>query len=1037
MSFLSRLSLANKSVVALVTLIIVVIGAYVIPSLRQELMPPLVLPAVSIVTVYPGASPAQVEQDVTNQIEQAIQGQAGITQTASQSSEGLSLIRVSYDFGTDLDKAQQKLQQKINQIQNSLPSDVTPQLQTFNFNDLPVLTLAVSSSANQQDLVVALKKLVVPALQSIKGVGTVNITGVRQQIVTISLDLQKMQAAGIQMQQVMMTLQQNNTLLPAGEVNSNGQIMAVRVGNTLNSLQALKELPLVPGNSDKSSASQPAAPVKLGNIATVQQDLAPSSTLSRVNGKSSLGIALIKTANGDTVSISDAVNNALGDLQHKLGHQAKITVVEDQAPYIRSSIADLVREGLLGAGFAIVVILLFLTSVRSTIVTAISIPLSVILALIALWAQNYSLNIMTLSGLTIAVGRVVDDSIVVLENIYRHMRMGEPRKSAAFNGAKEVATAVTSSTLTTVAVFLPLAFMGGMVGQFTHAMAMTVTFALLASLLVALTIIPVLAYWFLAVPKDSAKQKLKANKPSILERAYVPMISWVTSHRIITVSVSILLLVGSCLLFVVLPTNVYGNMGGSSFALTMTLPKNTTLDRTNQAAMQVENVLARIKGIHTYQTVVGTSNAGFVSATVTNVASFTVTVDPGVDVEHVRQSVSDALKKLSSVGTVTFPDMGGGTSQDLQIQAPDDATLQKATQQVVDRVKKHASTTNVKSNLSEAVPLIDVHVDPAKAARYGLNAQTVAQLLRVMYSGTTATTVVLDANSNTREDVNLKIKTSATTVQDMQKMLLVGPIRLSDVADVSLVNGPVQLSHANGVRAATVTFDVTSQDIQGVGQDVLQQVKQLKLPAGVQVSQGIGSSESQDTLNQLFLALLFAIPLVFIIMVVTFRSLLQPLILLVSIPFAAIGSIILAVVTQTPIGVSSLLGALMLVGIVVTNAIVLIDCVNHYRAQGMDARSAVIAGGRQRIRPILMTALATIMATLPTAFGWGESGGINLFSSALGIVVIGGLTSSTLLTLLLVPTLYVIVESVRERFQKKETISIPVNQSDELAVPVV
>jgi HAE1 family hydrophobic/amphiphilic exporter-1 len=718
------------------------------------------------------------------------------------------------------------------------------------------------------------------------------------------------------------------------------------------------------------------------------------------------------------------VNSVIPDLQKKLGHNAKITVVTDTAPYIKDSISAMVEEGVLGAVFAILVIFLFLFSIRSTVVTAISIPLSVVITLIVLWTQNASLNVLTLSGLTIAIGRVVDDSIVVLENIYRHLRKGEPKQTATFTGVKEVAGAVTSSTLTTVAVFLPLAFIGGIVGEYTHPLALTVTVAMLTSLVVSLTVIPVFAYWFIKVPKSTERSGERVERPNILERGYTPLISWVTKRRVITVMLSVLLLISSFSLFPLLPTNVFGNQLFNTLFFTLTLPTNTSLGSTNQAAIRVENVLHDVsgEGIQTYQTTVGTNNVNlFQSTAATNVASFTVTVAPGRDANAIQQTLSERLKKLS-VGTIVFLSQGTN-AQDFTVQAPDDATLRRVTHQVMDIVSKHANTANVTSDLPDIVPLINIHVVPARATQHGLSAIQVVQMLQTIYSGTTSTQVVLDGTDNTRENVNLKVDAAANTVQDMQNMQIpspLGPVRLGDVADVSQTNESGQISHSNAVRAATVDFTVTSQDQQGVAQDILQQVNNLKLPVGAQVSPGNSASGGQDTLNKLYIALLVAISLVFIIMTVTFRSLVQPLILLVAIPFAATGSIVLAVVTRTPIGVSSLFGFLMLIGIVVTNAIVLIDRVNQYRGQGMDPRSATIAGGRDRVRPILMTALATIMALIPTALGWGSGSTSNLILSAgLAIVVIGGLASSTLLTLLFVPTLYVIVETTKERITKK------------------
>jgi HAE1 family hydrophobic/amphiphilic exporter-1 len=1035
MSFLARLSLANRSVVALATVTLILIGAYVLPTLNQELLPSLILPQITVTTAYPGASPEQVEQDVTNPLEQAFLGLPGITQTTSRSSEGFSVISISYDFGSDLDKAQQKLAEQVNQIQSRLPANVTPHLFPANTDTFPIITLSVSSSQNQQDLAVALNKVVVPDLQSISGVGTVNITGVRQQIVTVTLDLDKLLANGITVDKVQSALQANNMTMPAGEVNSNGQILAVRVGNTFHSIQELKDVvvgflqptgpspsPSLVGHSRPisggapSTLQQPVAapkPITLSDIATVQEDLALSSTLSRVNGKPSLGIALTKTGDGNSVTISQTVRKHLPDLESKLGDNAKITVVSDQAPVIQSAIADLVREGLLGTVFAIVAILVFLFSLRSTLVTSISIPLSVLITLIALWVQHSSLNELTLSGLTVAIGRVVDDAIVILESIYCHLQKGEPKREATLHGVKEVATAVTSSTLTTVAVFLPLSFIGGATGQYTHPLAMTVTIALLASLVVALTIIPVLAYWFLKAPARVQAQLISAEKPSILERGYMPLISGATNYRTTTVILAIVLLIGSFLLFPLLPSNAFGNQGLNSFSFSISLPKNTNLDRTNQAAQKVETVLAGIGNIQTYQTTVGTSSA-------TNMAYFTVNVQGDVDASKVQRIVGDRFKNLSDIGTTSFSSQGTNVV-DITVQAPDDQSSREATQQVVNMIKNVPNTADIQSDLSDVVPLVEVQVNPAKAALHGLTAVQVAQYLQLVYSGTTATHVVLDGTNNTQQDVDLKLNTSANTVQAMQDMQLLGPlgpVRLGDVADVSQVNGPTQISHLKSARTTTITFAVTGQNVQGMAKSVLQRITKLHLPTGAKASLGTNSSGSQDTLNQLYLTLLFAIPLVFIVMVATFRSLIQPLILLISIPFAAVGSILLAVVTHTAIGISSLFGALMLIGIVVTNAIVLIDRINHFRVEGLDPRAAVIAGGCQRVRPILMTALATIMALIPMAIGAG--GGSNpVISGGLAIVVIGGLTSSTFLTLLLVPTLYVIVEDMRERWQKR------------------
>ncbi|HEY5002573.1 MAG TPA: efflux RND transporter permease subunit [Ktedonobacteraceae bacterium] len=1080
MSFLSRLSLANKSIVALLTVGILLFGALIIPSLKEELLPSLSFPAISVISVYPGASPASVERDVTDPLENNLQGLQGLQQLTSYSNEGSSLIIAQFDYSTDLTKTSQTMTQLISKTQSSLPSSVTPQVQTFNISDQPIITLAATSSAlSQQDLAVRLNQDVVPALQGISGVANVNVTGVRNPIVTITLDLKKLQSAGISVSQVQGALQANNVTLPAGQVTNNGQTVAISVNNTFSSIQDLQNV-IVGSRSSLSSqsstgaasgatgasgiptgatgaagfggaagagattgasatttptqAATPAKPVKLSDVATVQQSLTASTTLTRTNGRDSLGISITKSSSGNTVSVSQAINKQLTDLENKVGPGTKLAIISDQAPTIQASVTDLVKEGLIGAAFAILVILLFLLSIRSTLVTAISIPLSIVIALIGLWVGNYSLNILTLGGLTIAVGRVIDDSIVVLENIYRHLSRGEDKKTAVLSGVREVATAVTASTVTTVAVFLPIAFTSGIVGEFFQPFSVAVTIALVASLFVALTIIPVLAYWFLKAPKNKVTQSEEHEKITFLEKAYVPMISWVTKHRAITLIAAFLVLVGTFALYPRLDTNLIGNSSSTSFNISLQEPQTASLDVTNQATQKVEQVLSGVQGIDNYQVTVGSNGSAFsLSSSGANQASFVVTTQKNANESDVQQKVSNQLKQLTNIGTVTVAaasGMQGGSSSTLtvNIQASDPQVLSQATKQVFDAVSKAPNLSEVTSSLTNAAPLINVHVDPLKAATHGMTPAQVAQTLRIVYSGTTVTQVTLNG---VQENVNLQLGTPASTVKDLQNLLIpttTGNVKLSALADVTQTAGPTQITHLNTNRTATVNANITSQNVGGVSSDVQNRVKKLSLPSGTSVTFGGITSQQSSAFQSLAIALLIAILLVYIVMVGTFRSLLQPLILLVAIPFAATGSILLLLITHTALGLASLIGLLMLVGIVVTNAIVLLDLINQYRKKGLDARSAVIEGGRRRLRPILMTAIATILALLPMSLGLSGSSGF--LSGPLAIVVIGGLTTSTFLTLLIVPTLYTLVEDIRGRSGRLPSEEEPVESHE-------
>ena len=1071
MSNLARMSLRNRSLIALATIAILVFGALVIPSLKEELFPSLDFPAISVVTVDAGASPAIVEHDITNPLEQNIQGIAGISQLTSYSNEGASIIVVSYNYGTDINQARQTLQEHVSQAQSSLPTNITPQIQTFSVSSLPVIQLAITSSQDPITLAAQVKQTVLPVLQGINGVANASVTGVQQQIVTITLDLKKMQQKGVTASQIEGILQANNLQLPAGEITDNGQTYSVQVGNTFNSLDDLKNLIVgeqVPqsltgtgttgltgtgttggfgGTQTKSgfgnTPSTPTStktqvpvvkptPIKLSDVATVEQVLAPSTSITRTNGQPSIGIAITKTDDGNTVSISHAIQNAIPTLEKQLGNGASIVAVSDQAPYVQSSVDGLVSEGLIGAGFAILVILVFLFSLRSTLVTAISIPLSIVIALIGLWVGNLSLNILTLGGLTIAVGRVVDDSIVVLENIHRHLQQdGKDKLTIVTEAVREVAGAVTASTITTVAVFLPIAFTSGIVGELFKSFAITVTIALLASLFVALTIIPVLAYWFLKAPKQSANatKEAREEKRTILERGYIPLVGWVTKHRLITILGAVLLLAGSLALIPSLGTNLFDRSSQNTFTITQTLPANTSLAQSDAAAKQVEAILASTQGVKTYQVVVGgggsltSSFSG--SGGSSNSVNFSVTTDPNADQLALQQTVTNKVNALTNAGKITIGGGQGFNSSDLAInvQASDDSTLRTATQMVLGAVQQAPNTTDVSSNLADASPLIDVHVDPTKALLHGLTVAQVGQSLREVYTGTTVTKITL---SGTQQDVDIRLGTPADTVQGMKDLLIptaTGNVKLSDIADVTQVNGPTQITHLNAARTATISASVTSSNVGAVSADIQQRINKLSLPSGTTVSFGGVTSSQSQTFHDLGIALLTAILLVYLVMVGTFRSLLQPLILLVSIPFAATGSILLLLATHTALGAPALIGLLMLIGIVVTNAIVLLDLVNQYRQKGLDARAAVIEGGRHRLRPILMTAIATILALLPMALGLSKSSGF--IAGPLAIVVIGGLTSSTILTLLLVPTLYVLVEDIRGRFKRQSTPPTP------------
>ncbi|MGW3435564.1 efflux RND transporter permease subunit [Streptomyces bacillaris] len=1025
MSWLSRFSLAQRALIGLISIVALVFGAIAIPQLKQQLLPTIELPMVSVLAPYPGASPDVVEKQVVEPLEnslKAVDGVEGITSTAS---EGNALIMATFDFGDEGTKQLvADIQQAVNRARAQLPPTVDPQVIAGSTDDIPTVVLAVTSDKDQQALADQLDRTVVPALQDIDGVGQVTVDGVQELQISVVPDDRKLAAAGLNAGSLAQALQAGGATLPAGSFSEAGKSRTIQVGGGYTSLEQIEDLQVVPQQQPGAAAEGPAKPVRIGDVAEVRQEPSTAVSITRTNGKPSLAVMATMDKDGSAVAISDAVKEKLPDLRKDLGAGAELTVVSDQGPAVSKSISGLTTEGALGLVFAVLVILVFLASIRSTLVTAVSIPLSIVLALIVLWTRDLSLNMLTLGALTIAIGRVVDDSIVVLENIKRHLGYGEERRTAIITAVKEVAGAVTSATLTTVAVFLPIGLVGGMVGQLFGSFSLTVTAALLASLLVSLTVVPVLSFWFLRAPKGTPEDAAEARRiaeekeaASKLQRLYVPVLRFATRRRITSLVIAAAVLVATFGMLPLLKTNFFDAGEQEVLTVKQKLEPGTSLQAADEAARKVEQVLIDDKGVKDYQVTVGSSGfmAAFGGGTGANQASYQVTLKDAKDYEDAQDRIAKALSGLDSIGDTTIAAGDGFGAQDLSVvvKASDADVLKKASEAVRTEVATIKDVTDVQSDLSQSVPRIAVTPND-KAAAAGFDSTALGGIVAGAVRGTPAGSATLD---DTERDIVIKSARPAATMAEL-KALPLGPVKLGDIATVELVPGPVSMTRIDGQRAATITAKPVGDNTGAVSATLASKIDALDLPDGATATIGGVSEDQNEAFMQLGLAMLAAIAIVFMLLVATFRSLVQPLILLVSVPFAATGAIGLLLVTGTPLGVPAMIGLLMLIGIVVTNAIVLIDLINQYRAQGLGIVEAVIEGGRHRFRPILMTALATIFALLPMALGVTGDGGF--ISQPLGVVVIGGLISSTVLTLVLVPTLYAMVELRKERRAEKK-----------------
>jgi HAE1 family hydrophobic/amphiphilic exporter-1 len=1106
--FLSVFSLRNRALIALITVVVAFFGSLALTNLKQELIPSLTFPQLVVVTAYPGASPEVVNEDVSTPIETAVSAVPGLEATSATSTANLSTVSASFDYGIDITRIEQQVSLAVNRIRSTLPDGVDPAVVTGSIDDLPVIQIAVTSDLDGKALSTLLEGSVVTDFRALDGVRQVDLLGTDTQRLTITPDAEALAAAGFTTQDIRDALDANGVLLPSGSITENDTTLTVQSGARLTSADEVGALPLLGGGTTGGSAStgagsgtgadngtgagagtSPGAPtgapatggagatggvtttgggasaaptaatavpaevVTIADVADVAVVDDPVTGISRVNGEPALTLAVTKTPDGNTVDVSHAVTALIPDIEESLGSGTELTVVFDQAPFIEESIRSLAVEGSLGLLFAVLVILVFLLSLRSTLVTAISIPASVLITFIGMQASGYTLNVITLGAITIAVGRVVDDSIVVIENIKRHLSLGEEKLPAILAAVKEVAAAITASTITTVAVFLPLALVQDITGELFRPFALTVTIALAASLFVALTIVPVLAYWLLGDPQKARTRRsarrsgdgsrdagaVEASSrdaaqtpaavgvasrdadldetPSRLQRGYLPVLRWTLRRPVVTLVSALLVLAITGALAPGLKTNFIGSSGQNTLTVTQDLPRGTSLEAQDAAATGVESALIDVAGVDVVQLSLGQSGDSITQAFLGGSdITYSLTTDPSYDQTELRSRVVAAAEGVEDAGEVAVTDSSGGfASADIEVNVTANTrdALDEAAGTVLDAVSGLSVVDTAVSDASETQPFIAIEVDRQKAAEAGLSEIAVGGIVAEARLPSAVGSVVIDDDTLSIYIQNADAPATLQQLRDFPIPTAAGPVALSTLASVEQADGPSSITSVEGLRAVTITITPNSDDVGRASAAVGDAIDAADLPAGASAELGGVSTDQSSAFRSLGIALLIAILIVYVVMVATFKSLRQPLLLLVSIPFAATGAILLQLVSGIPLGVPSLIGVLMLIGIVVTNAIVLVDLINQYRLRGMRSTQAVIEGASRRLRPILMTALATIFALLPLAVGLTGQGGF--ISQPLAIIVIGGLVSSTLLTLVVLPVLYDLVEGAKER----------------------
>jgi hydrophobic/amphiphilic exporter-1 (mainly G- bacteria), HAE1 family len=994
MGFLTKFSLKNAFAVFIISFLLILGGLYSFTRLKVDLLPNIEFPQLSVEVIYPGASPQDINEQVTEKLETKFKGIDGISKVQSSSFESIAIINLEFPFDKDLDDAEQQVNTYIKDA--GLPETVQTNVNRFSFGTFPIFNISLFAKGDQ-DLEQLVNEEIIPELNKIQGINSVSVGGMTDEVLQITVDQEKASQLALSLNEIKETINAKKFSFPAGNLNENEIQVPVRVQEKIAEISELENLVI------KSKFVPEAPPVKLSEIASIEV-VTEKPEITRYNEKESLSMAITKKQDANTVEVADKVLAVIDGYNDRLDY----AIGFDSAEGIEKSVNTLVKEGLLGALFASIAVLIFLRNFRATIIAIVSIPLSLLISSIFLNQLDISLNIMTLGGMAVAVGRVVDDSIVVIENIFRRVRKTKEGMTDELiqDSTKEILKAITSSTITTVVVFLPLGLVGGITGEFFLPFALTIVFSLLASLIVAVTIVPILA-------KFSFKMVPKEEKEGAMQRAYASAIKWSLNHKVLVIIMSVLLLAGSGFLVKGLGFTFIPNEEQKLLVATFQLPSSTSLEKTNEVSLMIEEMFASKEEIN--DVTVGIGSRDFQTGLKRqNQANYFISLGEG---KSVSEFIPELEKEMEDIIIAIEPDAkigiqeqstGGPPSNNnvnIDLFSTDLSALQKAAGSVEDYMNKQEDLKYVSNNFSEKQKQVIVDINPEKSAQFGLSGfqilGTITDKTKPVDAGT------MDLGDEERK-VSITYDEKSETLEDLKNTIIFtqqGPVPITEIAEITETDAFTSIQKLDGKIFARVSAQIDSNDIRSVSTNVINGVKNdIDLPEGVTLEGGGGSDETVETFTQLGIAMVVAIGLVYLTMLITFGQARIPFIILSSLIFVPIGSLLGLWIANEPMSVSVMIGLLMLIGIVTTNAIVMVDRIGQNRTEkGMPIREALIEAGITRLRPILMTAFATIAALIPLALTTSSG---TLISKGLAVTVIGGLTSSTLLTLILIPVIY-------------------------------
>lgn len=1046
---LLQFSLGNKFAIFLMVLLVILGGVYASAKLKLELLPDVENPMISVQTTMPGATPQTTQDEISSKIDSQVRSMAYVKSVKTESIQNASIVTVEYNNDTDMDKAEEQLKKEIDKIKfKDGVSD--PELTRNSMDAFPIIAYSLTDKDN--DLKSVTKKLnqqLIPKLQTIDGVQNAQLNGQTNREVTLKFKQKELDSKGVTADDVENYLKTATRETPLGLFQFGDTDKSIVVDGQFTSVDAFKNLKipatiagqgqssesgsadnqdsesLMPSepssaSSSKQGSSSSMPSFKLKDVADISVGDERTS-ISKTNGKDAVNLQITKAQDANTVQVAKDVQKKVDEFE-KNNSEMKAIKTMDTAKPIEDSLYTMIEKAALGTIVAIVVILLFLRNIRTTAISIVSIPMSILIALVALKLSNVSLNILTLGALTVAIGRVIDDSIVVVENIYRRLSdRNEQLKgdSLIVSATTEVFKPILSSTLVTIIVFLPLAFVSGSVGEMFRPFALAITFSLLASLLVSITVVPALGSTLF---RKGIQTKPQKQAQGVISTGYKKLLNWSLNHKWIVIIISIVLLVGSIGLGAAKLGTSYISSGDNKFmALTYTPKPGETEKSVLEHGEQVQKYLKTKNKVKTVQYSVGGPTPSDPTGSTNSMA---LMVDYDKDTPNFEEEPDKVLKHVDSFkhpGQWKNQDLGTGAGNDsieVTVQGPSTDAIKGTVHKIESTMKDVKGINNVKSDLSETYQQYEVKVDQNKAADNGISASQLAMNLNENLPEKTVTTV-----KENGKKIDVKVKQNKQTDWSQSKLENIklkkptgGTIKLSEIAKLEKSSTPSKLTQEDGDYSTTVSGKITNSDVGGTSQKVMSKVNKMDKPHGVKVNVGGATDDINSAMSQLAIAMLAAIIIVYLILVITFKGGLAPFTILFSLPFTVIGVVLSLVITGETISVPSLIGMLMLIGIVVTNAIVLIDRVINNEKSGMDIKSALIEAGGTRIRPILMTAIATIGALVPLLFGEDSS---ILISKGMAATVIGGLISSTILTLIVVPVIYEILFTLKDKIYRK------------------